>query len=89
MMADKRAQSARDSGNFPCKKKHKSGSQKRREQEAKLLFESAKNLRPLTSFFKANEPTVSTGNLYDNMTEACLGMRLATYLFVSQLLYIG
>ena len=61
-MADKRAHSTRDSGNVLPKKKHKSGSQKRQEQETKLLFESSKNVKPLRSFFKANETTVSTGN---------------------------
>ena len=62
-MADKRPHSTRDSANVLPKKKDKSGSQKQLEQETKLLFESSKNVKPLTSFFKANETTVSIGNL--------------------------
>ena len=65
-MADKRghiSDNTRDSGNIFPKKKHKSGSQKRREQDNKLLLESAKNVKPLTSFFKASATTSLSGNL--------------------------
>lgn len=57
VMADKRAHS---SDNVFPKKKHKSGSQKRREQDNKLLLESAKNVKPLTSFFKSRPASATT-----------------------------
>ena len=86
-MADKRER-AGDSGNVYPKKKYKSGTQKRREHDNKLLLESAKNVKPLTSFFK---PTASSSGNQNYIvykwrprlaSPYCLAVHLAFFSFI-------